>query len=185
MSKKVSKILVATLLAVVLTLSVLTFVACNDGQSKIDELQKTINDLQDKLAGYEENDAVKNIKIYIGDDEPIAVATKENKVFYVLSGLVEENRIATFAFSGDKYGAFITKLNDLYYDTSHYISVFHTIDDANLKGVNYVYDESTGNYVPGESSLEHKGVTFFYSNVGVASLPIVDGASYYFAQLSY
>lgn len=176
MSKKVSKILVATLLAVVLTLSVLTFVACNDGQSKIDELQQTINDLQDKLTGYEENDAIKNIKIYIGDDEPLTVATKENKVFYVLSDLVEENKIAAFAFSGGSYGAFITKLNDLYYDASHYISVYHSINDANLK---------MADYATGAESFEHKGVTFFYSSVGVSSLPIVDGASYYFAQMSY
>lgn len=167
----------ATLLALVLCLGSVLFVACNDGgQSKIDELQQQINGLQDKLTGYEANDLEKNIKIYIGDDDPISVTTKENKVFYVLSDLVESSSISAFAFQGGSYGAYITKLNDLYdsYDadtrTSHYISVYHSIDDVNLKGM---------------GEIEHNGVTFFYSNVGVSSLPIVDGASYYFAQETY
>lgn len=176
MSKQVSKILVAILLAVVLSVSAVLFVACNDGESQIDKLQQQINDLQDKLTGYEANDQVKNITIYVGDDEPIAVSTKENKVFYVLSDLVEENKLTAFAFSGGSYGAYITQINDLCesYDvdtrTSYYISVYHSIDDVNLKGM-------------GEK--EHSGVTFFYSNVGVSSLPIVDGASYYFALETY
>lgn len=186
MSKQVSKILVAILLAVVLSVSAVLFVACNDGESQIDKLQQQISDLQDKLTGYEANDQVKNITIYVGDDEPIAVSTKENKVFYVLSDLVEENKLTAFAFSGGSMGAFITKINDLYYDDTHYISVFHSIDDDNLKTPNGTYDENW-NFTPtgGYQTLEHSGVTFFYSNVGVSSLPIVDGASYYFAQMSY
>lgn len=177
----------ATLLALVLCLGSVLFVACNDGgQSKIDELQQQINGLQDKLTGYEANDLEKNIKIYIGDDDPISVTTKENKVFYVLSDLVEDGSVSAFAFQGGSYGAFITKLNDLYYDTTHYISVFHTIDDANYKTLNGTYD-ADWNFTPtgGYQTLEYKGVTFFYSSVGVSSLPIVDGASYYFAQMSY
>ncbi|MEG1663428.1 MAG: hypothetical protein RR338_05520 [Clostridia bacterium] len=161
---RAKRLALIAIVAVLVICSLATLVACS-GNS----LQQKLNDMSDKLAGFEENEAVKNVTIFVGSSG-IAFQTKQNKLTATLTEMVEQSKISTFNFNGGEFGAYLTGINGVTAGANEYFAIYHTIDDVTLKGTDFSTGEILKKYAFGKD--------FFYSNVGISQLPIVDGASY-------
>ncbi len=105
-------ILVLTLVCTLL----FAFTAC-DNSDEMSALEKKVQELQNKVAGFEESTAEKAITVNIGENS-YTLTTRENRMVYALSELVEKGSIATFTYAKGSYGAFITALDTPRPDTS-------------------------------------------------------------------
>ncbi len=141
-----SKWLIALLLVLVLSVSMLCFVACNDN----DDTQE----------------GVKNIKVVIGE-KSLSVSTDEEYVHDVLVELKEEGKIV-YEFEMGQYGATIMKLDtfETTADWSKWIAVYHDINDITLYDPQYDIQQDGKTYHSsslGVSSLAvQDGATYLF-----------------------
>lgn len=154
---------VLLLVAVILLSAVLS--ACD-----YSELKKKVSELENKLSGYEGSSEEKTITLTVGESV-FEFTTRVNNLHDALIEMKEKEIISAYVFDGSGFGVYVTEIGGLKADAAEfsYIAVFHDIDDAALKDF----------YNP--DPLDQGGKTYFYSNVGVALLPVVDGASYLLA----
>ena len=187
--KRLSLILVCLVLASAVAV---TFAACNDTSS----LEEMIRDLQEQVGDIQTQLGDKNITVYLGD-YAISVTTREVYLSGALDEMYDQGRLTVMEADNTGYGRFLHKLEysvDKYDDEGNYeetmvygsvsdekantyIAVYHTIDNDSLKGTDY----KTGEIV----TDEFDGKTFWYSTLGISSLPVYDGAAYRFVVESY
>ena len=113
------------------------------------------------------------ITVIIGDNT-YNLETDCRTLHEVLQQLYADGTIAAYDYSGTEFSPYVTKVDtvaDTYAVDAHYIAIFHNIDEMALQTFSSV------DYKP--ITIEHNGITFYYSYVGVALLPVVDGAVYY------
>ncbi len=169
-------ILVLTLVCTLL----FAFTAC-DNSDEMSALEKKVQELQNKVAGFEESTAEKAITVNIGENS-YTLTTRENRMVYALSELVEKGSIATFTYAKGSYGAFITALDTLAPTGYQYIAIYHTIDNEAYKQASGTWNPDYTVFTPtgGYDTKVVNEVTYFYSSVGISSLPVIDGATYLF-----
>mgnify|MGYP001292924443 CR=1 FL=1 len=108
----------------------------------------------------------KSVVIIIGERE-FALNTQAAFLHDALLELKETGEIEVYSFSGSGTGIYIDELSGLDASAQNsFIGVYHNIDDATLIDYQYGGSQTVG------------GETFRSSNVGVAALPLVDGAKY-------
>lgn len=187
--KRLCLVLVCIVLAGVVAVA---FAACNDMSS----LEEMIRDLQEQVGDIQTQLGDKNITVYIGD-YAIAVTTREVYLSGVLDEMYDQGRLTVLEADNTGYGRFVHKIeysaavydaDGNYVETkvygsvsddapNTYIAVYHTIDNDSLKGTDY----ATGEII----TVAFDGKTFWYSALGISSLPVHDGASYRFVVDSY
>lgn len=121
-------------------------------------------------------EGLKTVEITIGENSHI-LETNENYLHGALLELKNKGAIATYEVSGSEEGVYITKIDGITFDSQRgfgFISVYHTIDDITLI--------DTSGYM---EDIVLKGVTFKASGVGVAMLPLYDGAKYLLVDLYF
>lgn len=173
-----SKVFVALLLVLVMSLCAICFVAC-DGDSS---LEKQLADLQSKINGYEEDFSEKSVTVYIGED-CIDVTTRQPFLHALLKELKKDGKISVYNYSGGEVAPFITQIDDLQQDTENgkYYSVWHNVD-SQLCSV--VSDWQPSRVVAKEiygvkyATTVYNEIELYYSNVGVGYIPVVDGCVY-------
>ena len=113
------------------------------------------------------------ITVIIGDNT-YSLETDCRTLHEVLKQLYADGKISAYDYSGTELTPYVIKVDsveDTYAVDYHYIAVFHNIDEMSLQTFSSV------DFQP--ITIEYDGTTFYYSYVGVALLPIVDGAVYY------
>lgn len=117
MFKTKSKWLIVLLLVLVLSVSMLCFVACNDDDGT--------------------QEGVKNIKVLIGN-KSLSVSTDEEYLHEALVELKDEGKIV-YEFEMGQYGATVMKLDsfETTSDWSKWIAVYHDINDITLYDPQY------------------------------------------------
>lgn len=141
-----SKWLIALLLVLVLSVSMLCFVACNND----DDTQE----------------GVKNIKVLIGN-KSLSVSTDEEYLHDALVELKEEGKIV-YEFEMGQYGATVMKLDsfETTSDWSKWIAVYHDINDITLYDPQYDIQQGGKTYHSsslGVSSLPvQDGATYLF-----------------------
>lgn len=142
-----SKWLIALLLVLVLSVSMLCFVACNDDNDDAQEGEKSIT-------------------VVIGD-KSLRVSTDDEYVHEVLVDLDEEGKIV-YEFNMGQYGATIMKLDsfETTTDWSKWIAVYHDINDITLYDPQYDIQQGGKTYHSsslGVSTLPIKdGATYLF-----------------------
>jgi hypothetical protein len=123
------------------------------------------------------SEETKAVTVYLGE-EALSVETRQDKINGLLKELLEAQKISAYKTDGFGYGIYVTQIGALVGDSAAgtYIAFYHDINDYALQ--DYAEDYSA-------ITEEIGGKTVFYSGVGVALLPVVDGASYYFAVKSF
>lgn len=114
-----------------------------------------------------------SITVIIGE-KTYQVKTETRTLHEALQEMLANKVISVYEFSGTQFSPYVTKLDtiaDTYSVDQKFITVFHNIDDLSLKML------SSTTYQPFTKVVN--GETFYCSAVGVALLPVVDGASYY------
>lgn len=169
--QKKALLLVLALVLLVCVTAVL-LVAC-DGS-----LQDQIKDLQDKVTGLEQTSTEKTVSILIGD-KSYEVTTRMGNLFDVLNEMKSKGTISVFDYTGSGLDAYITAVDTLVGSDAErtFVAVYHDIDNYSLKGTDWQTGE-IATVTVGEK-------TYFFSNVGSAILPLVDGASYYLTVQTY
>ena len=183
MKANAKRIISLILVAVVAVTTLVALTACDN--SEMNALPKKVQELQDKVADYEETDAEKTITVIVGD-KSTTLTTRENRMVFALSELVEKGNISAFKYTSGSYGAFITELDAFAPQGNQYISVYHTID-------NDAYKQQSGTWNPdgsftatgGFDTKDYNGATYYYSSVGISTLPVIDGATYLFLLESF
>lgn len=173
MKRQTKKALVLSVVAALLVCVVaLSLVACNGS------LQERIKDLQDKVTGLEQTSTEKTVNILIGD-KPYEITTRMGNLFDVLGEMKSKGTISVFDYTGSGLDAYIKAVDTLVGSDADrtFIAIYHDIDNYSLKGTDY----QTGEI----ATTVANGKTYFFSNVGCAILPLVDGASYYLAVQTY
>ena len=102
----------------------------------------------------------------------MSVTTDAPFLYDLLKEYCEENGLALEG-STSATGFYATRIGDLAEDAAagEYIMFYHDIDDITL-------------YTPGYD-LERDGKTYFSASVGVSSLPLRDGATYFVTVTSF
>lgn len=150
--KKSTIITIALILTLIMALSI--FVACD----KIKD-----------LGAPETEVGSKSVTVIIGEDK-YSVTTDAEYVHELLLEMKETKGI-TYEFSDSAYGATIEKLGALENDSvtwTKWIGVYHDIEEMDLIAVGF--------------DVEYDGKTYHSSNLGVETLPVKNGATYYFKQ---
>ncbi len=150
--KKSTIITVSIILTLVLAMSI--FVACD----KIKNLGAPETEVGEKT-----------VTVIIGEDK-YAVTTDAEYVHDLLLEMKEKGKIV-YEFSDSAYGATIEKLNALENDSvtwTKWIGVYHDVEEMDLISAGF--------------DVEYDGKTYHSSNLGVETLPVRNGATYYFKQ---
>lgn len=150
MKQIVKRRILLALLALLLALSSFIFAGC--GQTQEQELCK--------------------VTVVLGD-KSYEAETRVRTVHELLQEMKANGVIEAYEFSGTRFTPYVTKIDTVvgkFEVDGKYIAVFHDIDEMSLKYYG----------LAGYVTKEHMGREFFYSNIGVALLPVVDGASYWF-----
>ena len=120
------------------------------------------------------------ITVIIGDNT-YNVETDCRTLHEVLKQLYADGTIEAYEYSGTEFSPYVTKVDTVvntYEIDYHYIAIFHNLNEMALQTYSSVDTKPI--------TIEHNGITFYYSYVGVALLPVVDGAVYYiFATTEY
>jgi hypothetical protein len=146
---KMKKSFLVFLVAILLVVSTLGFAACSETQR------------------------VESSVTLIIDGRTIQADTDARTVHELLQQLYKKNVIKAYTFSGTAFSPYIEQVDevkDTFFEDGKYITLFHDIEDMALQQFNLSFQPIT---------IEAFGKTFYYSSVGVALLPIVDGATYY------
>jgi len=122
----------------------------------------------------------KTVDIYFASNIAMTGATDENIVIdtldegAMLSDLIAANEQLDAVTEDSGYGPLITSIKGLIPDTAkgEYISVYTTQEE---------YKSEFGDPL----TVVHDGKTFYSANVGISSLPVVDGESYLFVILAF
>lgn len=172
--------MIVTLVAV-LILCAFALTACDS------DLESKLQDLQNKINGYEQDFSEKSITVYIGEKE-FEVVSRKAFLHDVLKDLESEGKISAYEFSGGNLSPFITQIDELNQVEAEYkyYSVWHNVNEYSLKSVYTTYVpsraqqkvEGEGAYATVFAATTYEGCELYYSAVGVGLLPLVDGAVY-------
>lgn len=160
---KSKKIVFAVAIVLVAVLSTLCFVACNTNT----------------------NTGEKHITVYVGE-KTFDVTTTEANLHGVLTQLHNEGKLTAYVTTDSGFGAYITQIDVLVQGDGKYYSVWHSVDEFELKSV---YQEASASYNPSRATTKNEDGTVFivtvygcdtlyYSGVGISKLPIKEGGVY-------
>lgn len=177
MFKTKSKVLVAVLLVVVLSLCAICFAACNDNS-----LEQQLADLQAKINGYEADFSEKSVTVYIGED-CFEVKTRQPFLHSLLKELKKDGKISVYNYSGGEISPFITQIDELQQESENgkYYSVWHNVD-SQLCSVVSDWQPSRviakDIYGTSYATTIYNDIELYYSNVGVGYIPVVNDCVY-------
>ena len=160
---KSKRVVFAVAIALVAVLCALCFVACN-----------TNTDTGEK-----------HITVCVGE-KMFEVTTTEANLHGVLTQLYNEGKLTAYVTSESSLGAYITQIDELVQGDGKYYSVWHSVDEFDLKSV---YQEAYASYNPSRATTKNEDGTVFivtvygdntlyYSGVGISKLPIKEGGVY-------
>ena len=116
----------------------------------------------------------KEVTLIIGVGEEYKTVVVKTYQEY-MAGLLLELKLrgkVEYESSQGTYGTFVESLNNIQpASTSEWVAVYHDIDDVTLRG-------DVGDWPM--ANAEYNGKTYYSSSVGVDSLPLKDGHTYYF-----
>lgn len=159
-------LLIAIAIIVLMSVVMGTLVACNINLNIDSDKENNNDNKQDNNNDNSNNDADKNIKIVVTlmDNEQI-VTTERAFLGDVLKDLKAAGLIQ-LEYQDSTYGMFITSINGLTLKSNEFVGIYLSSDDpanADLLFPTVIKDD----------------VTYYSSNKGADTLPIIDGVKYY------
>lgn len=179
--KNKQKILRVILIALLVATLCFALVACDGSlKSQIDELQKKVN-------GYEADFAEKTVTVYIGDGEDNAYSVKTRQAFLLdLLKEMKKNGVIDVLEIDETTTPYVKSIGSLAPSGGEYCSLWHSVNEFAFKSVYSGFLPGHGQQIvegEGQWATTFVGTkigekTLYYSNVGVALLPVQDGACY-------